>query len=474
VDGLLGRPAGNYTLVKQIGAGAMGEVFHGINPALDAHVAIKVLQATGSDADRFLTEARAVNRVQHEGVVKIQDGGYLDIGRPYLVMELLDGESLEQLLARTKRPPPARALKIIDDLLDVIAAAHAAGIVHRDLKPANVFLTRTGRTLVLDFGVAKLLDGSGSVTRTGAMVGTPAYMAPEQIHAGTVDGRTDVYAAGVILFELLAGTRPFHGSTSFAIAQAHVSQPIPRLPGDVDARLQRVIDDALAKQPDQRFASARAMRDALALPARRARWWMPVAGALAAGGIVVAIAATRGGGERDEPAPAPAPAPVAVAAAPAPVIADAAVDAAAPADAAIASTDPDADVEQLLRRAKFHMIKKRLVASDLEGKQVLYKTATDALAAKDYAGAKAAATELNAAIDAIVVDGAFVARKAIRLVEAHKNLDLSVAVRQRLVSHSEAFTRRFRENNYEAANRELNLQYDILKQLKYGDGNGPM
>ena len=312
MGGLLGRAAGNYTLVEIIGHGGMGEVFRAINPALEAQVAIKVLNAlpaaNAADGSRFLLEARAVNRIKHEGVTNILDGGFLDVGRPYLVMELLDGESLAAMLARTPRLPLAQAFAILDALLDIVAAAHAAGIVHRDLKPANVFLSGV-RCTILDFGVAKLLDGTGSVTRTGAMVGTPAYMAPEQVHADTIDGRADLYALGVILYEMIVGARPFTGPTPFAIVQAHTSAPIPRLPTDVPPAVQTIVDRALAKQPADRYASAAEMRAAIApylhdrasLPQlssparRRSRVWIAVLAALVIGGGITAIVAARGG-----------------------------------------------------------------------------------------------------------------------------------------------------------------------------------
>ena len=271
VEAVLGRAAGNYTLVAQIGAGGMGEVFRAINPSIEAQVAIKVLHANataGSDATRFLQEARAVNRVRHDGVAKILDGGYLDTGRPYLVMELLDGASLADLLERA-RVDLAMALHIIDDVLAVVAAAHDAEIVHRDLKPANVFLTRSGRTIVLDFGVAKLLDATATLTRTGAMIGTPAYMAPEQIQARPIDGRADIYAVGVMLYELLAGVRPFEGKT-FDVVKDHIERPPPPLPSETPRALHEVVTRALAKSPDARYPTATAMREALAATGVRA------------------------------------------------------------------------------------------------------------------------------------------------------------------------------------------------------------
>lgn len=301
-DDLLGQVAGNYTLVARLGAGGMGEVVLGVNPDIGARVAIKLLHATAAvgagGLERFRIEARAANRIEHEGVVRIVDAGRLDNGRAFLVMELLEGASLATTLART-RLSSTRAIEIVDAILDIVTAAHAKHTVHRDLKPANVFVMSSGRVRVLDFGIAKLLDDASSVTRTGAMVGTPGYMAPEQIRGGAVDGRTDLYAIGVILFELLTGARPFHGSTPFVVAQAHVTQPVPHLPAGFPPALDAVIARALAKTPEARFATASEMRAALreASPASggvgpsRARTRWPL---LAVGGGLVTAAVIAG------------------------------------------------------------------------------------------------------------------------------------------------------------------------------------
>jgi hypothetical protein len=303
VDGVLGRAAGNYTLVEHIGGGGMGDVYRALNPTIDAEVAVKLLHAqsnTGKDATRFLVEARAVNRVKHDGVCKILDAGYLDLGQPYLVMDLLAGESLHALL---KRGPLAlsRALQIAEDVLAIVGAAHAVDIVHRDLKPQNVFLTTSGRTFILDFGVAKLLDGSTTISRTGAMVGTPAYMAPEQVTAGAIDARTDLYSCGVVLYEMLAGKRPFTGASAFAVAQSQLQNPPPPLPADLPDPLQAIVDTALAKTPQERYPDAETMRLAIAAvraqldaaPGRRnIRRWLVMAAlfGIIVGGAVTAIA----------------------------------------------------------------------------------------------------------------------------------------------------------------------------------------
>jgi serine/threonine-protein kinase len=344
-DGLLGSVAGNYTCVGRLGEGGMGEVLRGVNPVIGTQVAIKVLRNLSSqskvDAARFVLEASAANRIEDDRIVKIMDGGRLDTGQPYLVMELLEGESLAAAIARGPLGVE-RALEILDEVLGAVAAAHAARIVHRDLKPENVFLTRSTRVRLLDFGVAKLLDDTDSGTRTGAMVGTPHYMAPEQIQGGQVDGRSDLYATGVILYELLAGRRPFDGPTPFAIVQAHVSAPIPRLPEACAPHLHDVVTRALAKRPEERFATAEEMRAALragpaqvsaspppVAPARGARRWAiaSLAALLAIAAIVTGILWT---GSSSPPATMPAPVDVAT------------LDAAALDATAVALTSPDA------------------------------------------------------------------------------------------------------------------------------------
>jgi serine/threonine protein kinase len=452
VEAVLGRAAGNYTLVAPIGSGGMGEVFRAVNPTIEAVVAIKVLHANatvGADAARFLVEARAVNRVRHDGVAKILDGGYLDTGRPYLVMELLDGESLSDLLERT-RVDLANALRIIDDVLAVVATAHASEIVHRDLKPANVFLTRSGRTIVLDFGVAKLLDGTATLTRTGAMIGTPAYMAPEQIQAHPIDGRADIYAVGVMLYELLAGVRPFAGST-FEVVKDHIQRPPPPLPGDLPRALHEVVSRALAKSPDARYANATAMRQALAAtglvaphvsgsfappPPRRGSlgWILLAAGLLVACATVVTIVLLREDDAStsqflaDEPVDAR---PIDAAA-----IAEAPVDAAieevarAPADAppmdaaVIDAPPPDkvadkrpqakatrtvAEVNKLVAEIKQLLASKSLIAIDIP--KWYRQPYEDARLSADLELMYARAIELHAAVRKIVVDEKLVTSK---------------------------------------------------------------
>jgi eukaryotic-like serine/threonine-protein kinase len=265
---------GRYEVLERLGVGGVGVVYRGRQAHLDRLVAIKVLHQDAAIIPewrkRFEREARALSALAHPNVVTVTDSG-IDRGVPYLVMELLQGKTLADLIA--EGPLPLwRSVEIARQTLRGLAFAHGKGIVHRDLKPANVFLQalpdQADHVRLLDFGMVKFLDGSSSraqadtLTRIGVAYGTPAYMSPEQIEGSPpVDARTDVYAAGVLLFEVLAGRRPFVAETSEGYLSAHLSQPVPSLdkarPGIAAvASFQAVIERAMAKKPAARFADA--------------------------------------------------------------------------------------------------------------------------------------------------------------------------------------------------------------------------
>ncbi|MCA9669290.1 MAG: protein kinase [Myxococcales bacterium] len=292
-DTLLGSQVGNYRIARVLGAGGMGKVYLGTNPAIGSRVAIKVLSSERSGGvdlvERFFNEARAVNLIRHENIVNIVDLARLPDGRPYIVMEFLEGAPLSRVFARssTSTPPSlplSRLARLMIQTLEALAAAHARGIIHRDLKPENIYVTRGGHAKVLDFGIAKLssdLKVSGP-TVSGVMLGTPPYMSPEQIKGGAIDARSDLYAAGVILFEGATGQLPFLAESLYVLCSMHVEQPPPpprSLRADLPPVLEQVILRALAKAPEHRFADAAAMAAALeqvqrTLPvdAARDRW----------------------------------------------------------------------------------------------------------------------------------------------------------------------------------------------------------
>ena len=278
-DDLSGRLLGRYRVRRLLGRGGMGSVYEAVQEDLGRVVALKVLDpvlATHDDQlERFRREATSAAALGHSNIVSVTDFGARSSSGdpPYLVMELLSGESLGKLLDRESVLAPERVAFIASQVLAALGAAHGAGIVHRDVKPDNVFLTSTSafRDLVkvLDFGIAKLSaeHGNARLTGTGAMLGTPAYMAPEQARGATVDHRADIYAVGATMYQALAGRLP-HDAPSFpAMLFAIVEQspePLSRLRPDVPPGLVAVVERAMAKDPDARYPSAEAMRAALA------------------------------------------------------------------------------------------------------------------------------------------------------------------------------------------------------------------
>ena len=210
-DPLLGAEVARYRLARVLGEGGTGRVYLGVQPAIGSRVAIKVLSDNDKETiDRLFVEAKAVNAIHHDSVVGIRDVAMLPDRRPYVVMELVDGPTLRAILRDDPMPALPRLARWMTDVLGGLAAAHAIGVVHRDLKPENIVITQAGRAKVLDFGIAKVTRAlPGAIiphTATGVALGTPDYMAPEQILGKALDGRADVYAAGIVLFE--AGHRP--------------------------------------------------------------------------------------------------------------------------------------------------------------------------------------------------------------------------------------------------------------------------
>jgi serine/threonine-protein kinase len=271
-DVILGR----YELVRQLGQGGMGTVYIAKHTTLPKTFAVKLLNPRYANrldiAERFLQEARAVSLIEHENVVGVIDYGRDQDGAAFLVMEHLRGESLAAMCKREAPLPWPRVQHIMLQLCRALAAAHAVGVVHRDIKPDNVLRTERHDDpdfiKVLDFGLAKLQTGGGlRLTATGVVLGTPDYMSPEQARGLPSDHRTDIYAAGIMMYELLCGRVPFHATTFAAIRQMHLFDP-PKPPSDHVPSLSEEIDAivlrALAKEPAHRFASMTEMGEAIA------------------------------------------------------------------------------------------------------------------------------------------------------------------------------------------------------------------
>ncbi len=270
-----GDRLGPYEIVAFIGAGGMGEVWRARDTRLEREVALKVLPAsTLADPTaraRLLREARMASQLNHPNVCTIHEVGESD-GRAYIAMELVEGRSLASLLAGGGLPAE-QVLKLGLQLADALAHAHERGVVHRDLKSGNVNVTLEGRVKVLDFGLAKRLASEdlakattltqASLTEAGAIVGTLAYMAPEQLRGEGADARSDVWALGVVLYEMAAGRRPFRGDTSYELSSAILSQPPAPLPATVPGPLAAVIERCLGKAPAQRYQRGGEVRAAL-------------------------------------------------------------------------------------------------------------------------------------------------------------------------------------------------------------------
>jgi hypothetical protein len=269
---LIGRNIGKYRIVERLGRGGMAEVYKAFQPSLDRYVAIKILHPFMAEEKdfvaRFRREARNVAALRHPNIVQVFDFDVED-ELYYMVMEFLDGPSLksrlETLHQRGEQLPLAEALRITRDVGSALAYAHGHDIVHRDVKPANVILEASGRVILTDFGVAKILSGT-QFTATGTVLGTPAYMAPEQGLGQAGDGRSDIYSLGVMLYEMATGRLPFDADTPLAVVMKHVHEPLP-LPRTVTPGLpegiERVILRALAKDPSQRYARVDEMVAAL-------------------------------------------------------------------------------------------------------------------------------------------------------------------------------------------------------------------
>lgn len=272
-----GDVAGDLVIEGLLGEGSFGRVYRAVHPVIGKQAAVKVLRASlrqrPDAARRFLNEARAVGRIQNDHIVKVYGCGSLPDGRLFYAMELCEGSTLEERIRSEGKLARADALTVLAQLARALDAAHLAGITHRDVKPDNVVVCaeESGalRVKLLDFGIAKLAEEAGpelGVTTKGVQLGTPAYMSPEQIRGEPVSPRADVYALGVLAFELLTGRLPFRGFTPIAVMTEHLSETPPRA-SSIDPTLPEGIDAALAamlaKRPEDRPPSARVAVQAL-------------------------------------------------------------------------------------------------------------------------------------------------------------------------------------------------------------------
>jgi serine/threonine protein kinase len=302
---------GRYEVETLLGVGGMGAVFKARHTGLQRGVAIKVLHPEiGRDesvSKRFDREAQSASRLDHPNCVRVTDFGTTENGTKYLVMELLEGGDLDGRLGQPWAPD--RAVATIEAVLRGLEHAHHVGIVHRDLKPENIFVTKDFRgdevVKIVDFGIAKLIDEQGSekLTRQGIVFGTPRYMAPEQAAGGKLDERTDLYAVGLIFYELLAGHPPFQSDEAAQLLRMQIMAPPPPLPASVPAPLAEIVAKLIEKSKNDRYASAREVLDALAQATT-------AIAAAAAPTVVVAqpVTAPSSSGVAWQPAPEPTPA----------------------------------------------------------------------------------------------------------------------------------------------------------------------
>ncbi|PYO26667.1 MAG: hypothetical protein DMD73_11905 [Gemmatimonadetes bacterium] len=260
------RRVGKFELHELIGEGAMGEVWRAYDSVIRRYVALKLLSRAGRSADareRLLREARAAGALQHPNIVTIYDLGEAD-GQLFIAMELVDGRDLSTLIALSEPLPLERKLDLVIEVLQGLSYAHERGVIHRDIKPSNVRIASDGSVKIMDFGIARLQ--SADVTGSGAIVGTPTYMAPEQITNGAITPATDVFAVGCLLYEFLTYRKPFEGETVHGVLYQVLTtdpKPLRTTVPSIPAVLERVVSKALIKVPEERYETARQMQSAL-------------------------------------------------------------------------------------------------------------------------------------------------------------------------------------------------------------------
>jgi serine/threonine protein kinase len=269
MEDLTGRQLGPYRVVAHLGEGGMAVVCKAYQPSVDRYVALKILpRHFASEPEfvgRFEQEARVIANLQHPHIVPVHDFGEAG-GYTYIVMPFIEDGTLAGLLGEPL--PSAQMRRIITQVGDALDCAHCHGIIHRDVKPSNILIDQRGNCLLSDFGIAKIVAASKHFTRTGGFVGTPAYMSPEQIEGEKLDGRSDVYSLGIVLYEMATGRPPYRAETPPAIFVKHLHDPLPpprRFNPALAEGIERVILRALAKDRDDRFATAHDLVRALQL-----------------------------------------------------------------------------------------------------------------------------------------------------------------------------------------------------------------
>ncbi|MBI1764256.1 MAG: SUMF1/EgtB/PvdO family nonheme iron enzyme [Acidobacteria bacterium] len=265
---MIGTVAGNFKILEEIGEGGMGKVYRGVDTMLDREVAIKVLRpelvSQTHLVDRFRSEAMTLAKLNHPNIAMLY-AFFQQEQHFYMVMEFVRGETLDKRIRRTGLLAYDQALKVFLYTLEAIGYAHSMNIVHRDIKPNNVMITEAEEVKVMDFGIARVV-GSERMTREGSMIGTPEYMAPEQIRGQDVDPRTDIYALGILLYEMLTGRLPFMNQNQFELMRAHIEFPPPpprKYAPHLPESMETIMLQALSKKKEDRFASAYEFRDAI-------------------------------------------------------------------------------------------------------------------------------------------------------------------------------------------------------------------
>jgi len=366
-----------YTIQRRIGRGGMASVYLAVQQSLERPVALKVLDRSVADTpeftERFLSEGRVIAQLQHRNIITIHDIGCAQ-GLHYISMEHVDGGDLKRRIA--EGIDPDTALSLMETIGACLDFAHRAGVVHRDVTPANILFRRDGTPVLTDFGIAKATHSKSELTRTGTVLGTPAYLSPERAQGKAVDGRADIYSLGVILYEMLVGTKPYDGDSDIETIFKHLQEPIPKLPRHL-ARFQPLLDRMIAKRPEGRFRDAatlvrevRRLRAGGRMPGPRTRRWLGaalatvclgVAGSLLALGPPPWLAALSPVGSSKAPSPAqPAAAPTGDPGTPPPAGEPHAGGASPGPPLPAAEAPGDTDVERLLAQADRALAERRL------------------------------------------------------------------------------------------------------------------